>query len=193
MAGSDKSKPDRRMATQSIVNGGKFLGPSSFKGYIKPAPQKLPKLGGRTEFDGAAIFSNMPQHSVADVLPNDLNLAPKKVRAAEVHPTILVLGRHADLHYLIPGYPDPPRKTTYQELMLLIPFVQFKGSDKLYTYVVRMYLDDFWAIQFGNIWYGYAKKRGARYERNVVIEGEFEEVDEPGGTQSGPRDPKQLP
>ena len=40
---------------------------------------------------------------------------------------------------------------------------------------------------------GYAKKRGARYERNVVIEGEFEEVDEPSGTQSGPQDPKQLP
>jgi UPF0716 protein FxsA len=39
---------------------------------------------------------------------------------------------------------------------------------------------------------GYAKKRGARYERTVVIEGEFEEVQEPEGGKSGPHDPKPL-
>jgi UPF0716 protein FxsA len=40
---------------------------------------------------------------------------------------------------------------------------------------------------------GYAKKRGATHRRSVVIEGEFEEVDEPNGGKPGPQGPKQLP
>jgi hypothetical protein len=63
------------------------------------------------------------------------------------------------MRWILPG-PGVPYPGDYQELILVVPFVQRKSGTQFHNYVVRMYLDDELAISIGNMYYGYAKKRG---------------------------------
>lgn len=135
------------------------LGPADFSGSFDPAPAGIPVFGGKSTFDGAVVFSNLSRSVVQQVLPSDLQLAPNISSTPNVHPVILVLSHHGNMRWLLPG-PNPPYENPYEELILLVPFVQRPPGTNWHSLVVRMYLDDFWAIVTGNAFYGYMKQAG---------------------------------
>ena len=159
------TKPVRKKTTKS---GGTFFGPNDFRGSFAPAPTSKPRFGGRSTFDGAVIFFNLPRKEVAKVIPNDFQLATKKSVAPDVHPVLLMLSHHANMEWLLPG-PDPDWDRPYEELILMVPFVRHNSGSKWHSFVVRMYLNDTWAIKLGNEFYGYAKQRGSFARKDIEL------------------------
>lgn len=140
-----------------------FLSSAHFSGSFTPAPTVAPIFGGKSTYDGAVVFTNLDRSIVAAALPDDLQLAPNISDTPGKHPVIFIISHHANMDFLIPG-PDPPYPNAYEELILLIPFVQHEAGTKWHTLVERMYLNDLIAISTGNLYYGYAKQFGT-FER----------------------------
>ena len=134
-----------------------FLRVTDFKGSWTPGPSTMPFDGGQSTFDGDVIFLNMDRTIVEEALPPGLSLAPNTVAPLR-HPVLVMLAHHASMRWILPG-PGIPYPGDYQELILVVPFVQGKGGTQFHNYVVRMYLDDELAIAIGNMYYGYGKKR----------------------------------
>ncbi len=135
-----------------------FLGPADFRGSYYPQRHAV-TWGGQTRFIGDAMFTNLSRSAVESILPADLKLADNISSHPLEHPVIVLFGRQTELtwHFFDDG--NVPAGEPYNEMMLLIPFVQKKGgSDKWHNYVVRMYLDWQWGVDAGNVNYGYRKE-----------------------------------
>src|SRR5262249_7283877 len=77
--------------------------------------------------------------------------------APELHPVVFVFGDQADGALLFAGF-TIPTGVTYQELGIVVPFVQHGGGPHLYSYVPRMYSTYFPAVWHGNAHYGFSKE-----------------------------------
>jgi hypothetical protein len=151
-----------------------FLDKSAFpKGTYKPGPTGPPTHGAHSTFDGELIFANLARDVVKEVLPDGLWLA-QNTKEPALHPIALILAHHADCWWDLPGAPTPNNPLNYRELSLLIPFVQCGADDRWHNYVVRMYLDDDFAIWVGNTYYGYAKERAKLVRTDVGAQRKFE-------------------
>jgi hypothetical protein len=142
------------------VGAGAFLGSADFSGSFDPGPSALPAFGGKSTYDGAVVFTNLDRALVAATLPVDLRLAQNTSSTPDRHPVVFIISHHANMSFLVPG-PNPAYPPEYQELILLIPFVQHANGTKWHTLVERMYLDDLAAITLGNLYFGYRKEIGA--------------------------------
>jgi len=128
-----------------------------FQGKYMPGPLEHPRWGAHSTFDGELLFANLLREIVELVVPNELRLA-KNTKAPWLHPVALIQAHHADcwwdLPFVIPRDVDDTRAPEcildYQELILLIPFVQCAPDDRWHNYAVRMYLDNEYAIVVGN-------------------------------------------
>lgn len=136
-----------------------FLGPEDFSGSYDKGPSAPPVWGGKSTYDGAVVFTNLKRADVAAVLPSDLVLASNISDHPGKHPVILIISHHDNMNWLFPG-PDPPYINSYEELILMIPFVRHQTGSKWHTLVERMYLNDLLAITSGNFYYGYRKLWG---------------------------------
>lgn len=126
-------------------------------------------------YDGNIVFTNLDRALAEAIIPADLKLAPNSV-SPTLHPVIYLYGRPTNTSWIVAGTPiiiGP----NYQELMLVIPFVQERNGTHWHNYVVRMYLDDWNAIWIGNIFFGYAKLWGTSQESGADVT-EFDQ----GGT-----------
>jgi hypothetical protein len=135
-----------------------FLGPDDFDGDFKPRAFDT-FWGGEAIYHGRVVFLHLPRSEVAKVLPSDLQLAPRKLPSEPaVHPVILLFGHQTETKLVLP-IGTPQVGDDYNELILLVPFVQGLDKQRWHNYVVRMYLDDDVAIQLGNDYYGLQKKK----------------------------------
>ncbi len=134
-----------------------FLGPQDFSGTYTPKCGTA-TAGGEATYHGNLVFTNLDRPLVQAVLPPELKLAPNSA-APGLHPVIYLYGRPTDTKWIVADTPiliGP----NYQELMLLVPFVQESTGSMWHNYVVRMYLDDANAIWIGNLFFAYAKEWG---------------------------------
>lgn len=137
-----------------------FLDKTDFAGSYRPSKRRA-SWGGESEYSGQLIFTNLTRDAVENVLPSDLELAVNTSAAfAHLHPVILMLGTQANTAWLFP-WGSPAVGQNYQELILLVPFVQKTGKSRWHNYVVKMYLNDFVATVLGNQFYGYQKQMAA--------------------------------
>lgn len=115
-------------------------------------------FGGRAIYEGRVVFTNLDRSVVANLLDSRLKLAAPTDPQMTDHPVILMFGHQTKTTMILPGGVQLPVGDDYRELILMIPFVQEKSGTKWHNYVVRIYLDDFWAMVGGNQWYGYRKE-----------------------------------
>lgn len=159
---------DRKTAMGLTV----FLDKDAFQGRYVPGPIGHPTYGAHSTFDGELLFANLPREIVGDVVPKGLRLA-QNTKEPQLHPIALILAHHADCWWNLP-FPTPEELLDYHELILLIPFVQCQPDDRWHNYVVRMYLDNEFAICVGNTFYGYAKEPGTLVRTDVGAHRKFE-------------------
>ena len=145
---------------------GEFLGKDDFLGCVKPPPKNQAWIAEST-FRGALVFFNRPSAEVEKLLPKQRRpdeptfvLAEKKdaAKAPGLHPVMLVLGHHEDPSQRLIDTPHSEQFADYDELGLMIPFVQRGSEESWYSFIVRMHLDSPNAVYYGNYLYGYAKK-----------------------------------
>ena len=113
------------------------------------------------------MFTNLDRCVVQAVIPPQSKLAPNSA-APGLHPVAYLYGRPTNTHWIIANTPiliGP----NYQELMLLVPFVQESAGTLWHNYVVRMYLDDSNAIAIGNLFFAYAKEWGTSQESGTEV------------------------
>lgn len=108
-------------------------------------------------YNGRLVFLNLANHLVDAVLPTDFRRAAPATATATVHPVILMFGHQTDTKWVIPGA-EIEVGDDYQELILMIPFVQAADTPHWHNFVVRMYLNDDAAKYIGNWFFGYAKQ-----------------------------------
>ena len=149
-----------------------FLDKSTFQGTYAPGPTGPPTHGAHSTFDGELLFANLGRDVVEEVLPEGLRLA-QNTKEPRLHPIALILAHHADCWWDLPSR-RPEQLLDYHELILLIPFVQCEPDDRWHNYVVRMYLDNDFAICIGNTVYGYAKERGTVVRTDIGANRKFE-------------------
>jgi len=150
-----------------------FLDKGVFQGTYMPGPTGPPTHGAHSTFDGELLFANLARDVVNEVLPSGLRLA-QNTKEPQLHPIALILAHHADCWWDLPGVDTPNNPLDYHELILLIPFVQCRPDDRWHNYVVRMYLDDDFAIWVGNTYYGYAKERATLVRTDAGAHRKFE-------------------
>ena len=142
-----------------------FLGPKDFKGSWQPRRSDA-NTGGQSTYHGRVVFTNIARNIVEGVLPKDLRLAENRSPTPGLHPVVYLYGHQAKTTYVVKGQ-EIQIDTPYQELILLIPFVQLVDHEKWHNYVVRMYLNNRVARDIGNAYYGYAKRK-ATFEENFT-------------------------
>ena len=142
-----------------------FLSENDFSGSYQACGSRT-SVGGQATYEGKILFTNMPRKHVQGVLAQDLCLATNKSKTPELHPVVYLYGHQTNTQWIIRGRTLPVGKD-YQELILLIPFVQRNKSDKWHNYVVIIYLNDKAAQKLGNTYYGYAKHK-ARFEETTT-------------------------
>lgn len=143
-----------------------FLGPRDFTGTYTPR-RGLATTGGEATYHGNIVFMNLDRALVEAALPPDLRLAANSA-APGLHPVIYLYGRPTNTRWIIADTPIAIGPN-YQELMLLVPFVQTTTGTKWHNYVVRMYLDDLAAIAIGNLFFAYAKEWGISLEWGTEV------------------------
>ena len=138
-----------------------LLRPSHFSGTWSPKDIAAP-TGAMSTFNGIIAFSNADSTIVDDALPADWTLA-KQVTDTGCHPILIFYGHQTMLRLFPPAFtmlfPTSTAPNEYTEMMVLIPFVQrLAGGTNMHTFVTRMYLNDTKATEYGNKYFGYAKK-----------------------------------
>ena len=104
-----------------------------------------------------------PRDVVNEVPPDELRPA-QNTKGPQLHPIAPILAHHADCWWDLPGVETTNQPLDYQELILLIPFVQCHPDD----------LDNDFAIWVGNTYYGYAKERAALVRTDIGAHRKFE-------------------
>jgi hypothetical protein len=147
-----------------------FLGPEAFSGSGTYVPKStMATTGGRATYRGNIVFTNLDRALVNAILPSgsELKLAQNRI-ARGLHPVLYLYGHPEQTSWIIDDEPYL-NGASYQELILLVPFVQ-KGSGTLWhSFVARMYLDNGVAIWIGNEYYAYAKEFGTLRESNLDV------------------------
>jgi hypothetical protein len=149
-----------------------FLGPRDFVGTYSPKATAA-TIGGDATYDGNVVFTNLDRTLVQAILPPELKLAQNS-RAPALHPVIYLYGRPTNTSWIV-AETSLLVGPNYQELMLLVPFVQESTGTRWHNYVVRMYLDDANAIWIGNVFFAYAKMWGTSLESGTHVT-EFDDV-----------------
>lgn len=137
--------------------GPSFLGGGQFEGSYKPDTRIIKALAGVSSYDGKIVYAEIDRNLVADVLPPSLRLADPKGPVVTKHPIILIYGKQKQPETTLLG-PPPLPIADYDELILIIPFVQSTNGSHWHNYVVRMYLDSPAAVFGGNVFFGYRKE-----------------------------------
>lgn len=132
-----------------------FLDATDFDGKYTPSTPVV--LGGQSVYNGRIVFSNLPRLAVEGVLPADLQLAVNTSATKNVHPVALMFGHQTMTSWVFPGGLTYPIGSDYLELILIVPFVQASGKTEWHNYVVRMFVDDYFAWKGGNDFFGYRK------------------------------------
>ena len=143
-----------------------FLGPQDFSGSYTPVCGTA-TTGGEATYHGTIVFTNLDRSLVQAILPPPLKLATNSA-APGLHPVAYLYGRPTNTHWIVSNTPiliGP----NYQELMLLVPFVQTTAGTRWHNDVARMYLDDWNAIAIGNLFFGYAKEWGTSQESGTEV------------------------
>src|SRR5262249_24117828 len=135
-------------------------------GTCTPQPANAP-LGGEATYHGSIVFTNLDRSLVRGVLPSGLQLASNSA-APGVHPVIFLYGHQTNTCWFI-GNTTIRNGPDYQELTLLVPFVRIGAGMNWHNYVVRMYLNDWFAIDIGNQWFAYAKEYGTSQESGTDV------------------------
>lgn len=133
-----------------------FLDASDFAGSYENAEGDV-ILGGQSTYNGRLVFTNLSRTVVEGVLGENLRLAENISNSKDRHPVVLMFGHQTDTAWVSPVGGVWPIGEDYQELIVMIPFVQIGDNLEWHNYVVRMYLDDVWAVFGGNLWFGYRK------------------------------------
>jgi hypothetical protein len=159
-------------STAVTPSTGPFVGPSDFVGTFIPKPTPA-TTGGNATYDGNIVFTNLDRTLVEAILPLELKLAQNSI-APTLHPVIYLYGHPTNTSWIVAGTPIIVGPN-YQELMLLVPFVQEQTGGRWHNYVIRMYLDDLNAIWIGNVFFAYAKEWGTSQESGTQVN-EFDQA-----------------
>lgn len=148
------------------TNTAPFIGPRDFSGTYTPRWSDA-TTGGEATYHGNIVFTNLARSIVQAALPAELKLANNTLSPG-MHPVIYLFGHPMNSRWIIADTPILPGPN-YQELMLLVPFVQSASGKRWHNYVVRMYLDDLTAIAIGNLFFAYAKEWGTAQESGTQV------------------------
>ena len=148
-----------------VVSGPNFLGPDDFVGSFDGLDAPIP-MGGQSNFTGDIAVTHLKRTVVDDILPEDLKLAANTAGDPD-HPVIVLFGVQHNLQWVYPGGWALPIEKIYNEIMLIVPFVQKDDGDKWHNWVARMYLDWDWAVNMGNTLFGLQKESGV-FDRTLV-------------------------
>jgi hypothetical protein len=135
-----------------------FLGPDAFlPGSYIPKSGKT-KDGGQATYRGYIVFTNVDRKLVREIVPEGLELAENHV-SRDVHPVMYLYGFPENTRWVVNGKTFM-KGESYEEMMLLVPFVHGCDGRLWHTHVVRMYLTNTVAICIGNRFFAYAKWPG---------------------------------
>jgi hypothetical protein len=143
---------------EPVRSGPGFLGPDDFNGKYDKLPTPIP-MGGQSSFTGDAAVTNLSRTIIEEILPTELQLA-ENTEAPSLHPVIMLFGIQHNLEWTMPGGWSFPLDKAYNEIMLIVPFVQSTHGEYWHNWVVRMYLDWQWAVDRGNVYFGLQKELG---------------------------------
>ena len=143
-----------------------FLGPQNFSGTYSPRCGNA-TVGGYANYQGNIVFTNLDRNVVQTIVPAGLKLASNTVGSTQ-HPVLFMYGHQQDTSWFVGGTLIPGG-APYQELMLLVPFVQETSGTRWHTHVVRMYLDNWTAIWIGDTFFAYAKEWGTSVESGTAV------------------------
>jgi hypothetical protein len=135
-----------------------FLGPDAFLPGPYIAKSVKTQDGGQATFRGYIVFTNLGRDLVGEIVPQGLELAENHV-SRDVHPVMYLFGFQENTRWIVGGE-TLMEGESYDELMLLVPFVRGCGGRLWHTHAVRMYLNHTVAINIGNRCFAYAKERG---------------------------------
>jgi len=130
----------------------------AFAGERDTPPRSRSSFVGEARFDGYFLTVAMPRAQAAASLPQGFELAASNEaeEGCATHPALIVLGRQSETAVLFAGK-RWPTGFRYLEAALLVPFVRRRGSQRLCSYLPRMYAGDRVATFTGNTTYGYNK------------------------------------
>jgi len=140
--------------------GSNFLGEADFDGQpIDPPSDDDPVTdGGEATYNGFLTFTNIDRNMVEQLLLPGFQLAPRKTtHTPNVHPVILLFGDQTDGASVLAGTLWPSG-IHYSEKIFAVPFVQKSGENGWHTFIIRMYLDNDFAIA-GGLVFGYRKRK----------------------------------
>ena len=151
------SSGHHRSAGRSAANA-PFLGRDAFLPGSYTAKTDKTKDGGQATYRGYIVFTNVHRELVRAIVPSTLELAENHVNP-DVHPVMYLYGFPENTRWIVNGeiYMEGE---SYEEMMLLVPFVHGHGGRLWHTHVVRMYLTHGVAIWIGNEIFAYAKRPG---------------------------------
>jgi len=135
-----------------------FPGSGQFDGSYDPRASDAQE-GGQSTYNGSIAVILLDRFLVQSALPADFRLA-ERTDSGNTHPVIHLVGHQLELMLLKGGVPQPSGAPAYQEMILLIPFVNRGSGSKWHTFALRMYLDQVAEVAIGNITFAYAKVLG---------------------------------
>jgi len=135
-----------------------FPGSGQFDGSYDPRASDAQE-GGQSTYNGSIAVTLLDRFLVQSALPGDFRLAERN-DGGTTHPVIHLVGHQRDLMLLKGGVPHPAGAPDYQEMILLIPFVNRGSGSKWHTFALRMFLDQAPEVAIGNITFAYAKVLG---------------------------------
>ena len=138
-----------------IITQPSFMEADNFIGDYFPDQRWPTFFAGESSYDGTIVFTGLQRDIVEDVLPDDLVLGENNI-SSDFHPILLITGVQTSG---FAGLPTIPIKFSYDEQILIIPFVRHVNGEFWHNYVVRMYLNSDVAVMGGILIWGYPKEK----------------------------------
>ncbi len=114
-------------------------------------------IHGVGRYDASMMVGAWERALVASWLPERLELMDSGLTGGEEHPVVFAFGTQEAVHSNI----APPLTMSYEEFIVVIPFVRFKGDgydyEGPYSFMPRLYLDELLPTLLGWL-YGYDKQ-----------------------------------
>lgn len=136
---------------------------------LAPDPETTtlaPSFVSRAVFDGAILCTAPRREALERALPAELRLA-RGAGGDDWHPVLFALGDQTRGASRIAGI-EVEWGTSYQEVVVVVPFVESRRTGRLAVYAAGMYSSYYLPNWVGTAAYGYDKRPGAVERRGPI-------------------------
>jgi hypothetical protein len=129
---------------------------SSHPGPVQEAVYGAPSFVSRAVFNGAIVCTTAPRCAVERALPGELRLA-SGAADSDWHPVLFIIGDQTRGASRVGGI-EVEWGTTYQELVVAVPFVLPRRNGGLSVYAAAMFSNYYAPNWWGRVAFGYDKR-----------------------------------